>query len=83
MSQPCLGAEGRLDGDEDAGFVEGDDASVSFADAEGEVFEGIDQELPALTVGLIATSDFLRDYGLWLLVVIGVAVSALPENVWV
>ncbi len=33
------------------------------------VFENTAAELPALTSGLIATSDFLRDY--WLLVIIG------------
>ncbi|HHM04736.1 MAG TPA: type II secretion system protein GspF [Gammaproteobacteria bacterium] len=32
-----------------------------------QVFEGIGQDLPPLTVGLIALSDFTRDYGLWLL----------------
>lgn len=30
------------------------------------VFESIDQELPGLTKGLIAFSDFLRDFGPWL-----------------
>ncbi len=35
------------------------------------VFDSIDAELPALTKGLIATSDFLRDYGLILLVLLG------------
>ena len=34
------------------------------------VFENIDQELPLLTLGLIAVSDFLRDYGIWLLLVL-------------
>ncbi|MES9873016.1 MAG: type II secretion system inner membrane protein GspF [Candidatus Sedimenticola sp. 6PFRAG7] len=32
-----------------------------------QVFEGIGQELPPLTVGMIATSDLLRDYGLYML----------------
>ena len=36
------------------------------------VFENTSAELPALTTGLIATSDFLRNY--WPLVLIGVAV---------
>ncbi|HEY5641849.1 MAG TPA: type II secretion system inner membrane protein GspF [Woeseiaceae bacterium] len=35
------------------------------------VFENTSAELPALTTGLIATSDFLRDY--WVLLVIGIA----------
>ncbi|MFU8836730.1 MAG: type II secretion system inner membrane protein GspF [Thiohalomonadaceae bacterium] len=35
------------------------------------VFDNIDQELPLLTLGLIAVSDFLRDYGLWLLILLG------------
>ncbi len=34
------------------------------------VFDSIDAELPALTRGLIASSDFLRDYGIWLLVLL-------------
>ncbi|MDP9142389.1 MAG: type II secretion system inner membrane protein GspF [Pseudomonadota bacterium] len=33
-----------------------------------EVFTSIDAELPALTTGLIALSDFLRDYGIFLLI---------------
>ncbi|MDX1496442.1 MAG: type II secretion system inner membrane protein GspF [Salinisphaeraceae bacterium] len=40
------------------------------------VFENIDQELPLLTQGLIATSDFLRDYGLILLILIVLAAVA-------
>ena len=40
------------------------------------VFESIDAELPALTKGLIATSDFLRDYGLFLLVILAAALVA-------
>ncbi len=35
-----------------------------------KVFDNIGQELPLLTRGLIAVSDFLRDYGLWLLVLL-------------
>lgn len=31
------------------------------------VFEDLNQDLPALTVGLIALSDFIREWGLWLL----------------
>jgi general secretion pathway protein F len=42
------------------------------------VFENTSAELPALTTGLIATSDFLRDY--WILLVIGIA--ALWYLVW-
>ena len=42
------------------------------------VFENTAADLPALTTGLIATSDFLRDY--WLLVLIGV--GAIGWLVW-
>ena len=35
------------------------------------VFEETQQELPGLTVGMIALSDFVRDYGLWMLVALG------------
>ncbi len=35
-----------------------------------EVFTSIDAKLPALTTGLIALSDFLRDYGIYLLIAI-------------
>lgn len=35
-----------------------------------QVFDGMDQELPALTTGMLATSDFVREWGL---VVAGVA----------
>jgi general secretion pathway protein F len=42
------------------------------------VFENTAAELPALTSGLIATSDFLRDY--WLLVIIGL--GALSYAAW-
>lgn len=38
------------------------------------VFENTGQELPALTQALIASSDFLREYGVVLLVLIGIAV---------
>lgn len=40
-----------------------------------DVFDSIDAELPVLTRGLIATSDFLRDYGLLLLMLLGVAAA--------
>ena len=36
------------------------------------VFDNMDQALPALTVGLIAVSDFLRSNGLWLLAALAV-----------
>jgi general secretion pathway protein F len=36
-----------------------------------EVFNSIDATLPPLTRGLIATSDFLRDYGIVLLILMG------------
>lgn len=36
------------------------------------VFANTGQELPALTTGLIALSDFLRDYGVFVLILIGV-----------
>ncbi|MEW6168584.1 MAG: type II secretion system inner membrane protein GspF [Pseudomonadota bacterium] len=38
-----------------------------------EVFASIDAELPRLTTGLIALSDFLRDYGVYLLALLGIA----------
>ncbi len=38
-----------------------------------QVFENIGQELPWLTVTLIATSDFLRAYGLWLILLLVIA----------
>ncbi|MEN8175460.1 MAG: type II secretion system inner membrane protein GspF [Pseudomonadota bacterium] len=34
------------------------------------VFERMDQQLPVLTRGLIALSDFLRDYGVWLVLLL-------------
>ncbi|MDS9873229.1 type II secretion system inner membrane protein GspF [Pseudomonas protegens] len=42
-----------------------------------KVFIDSGQELPLLTRGLIATSGFLRDFGLLLLILIGAAVTAL------
>jgi len=42
------------------------------------VFQSTQAELPGLTRGLIATSDFLRDY--WLVLIIGIA--ALGYMVW-
>ncbi|MCW8919203.1 MAG: type II secretion system inner membrane protein GspF [Gammaproteobacteria bacterium] len=36
-----------------------------------QVFDNIGQELPWLTVTLIALSDFLRSYGLWLILLLG------------
>ena len=38
-----------------------------------QVFDSIDQQLPALTVGLIATSDFIVDYGLYLFLALAVS----------
>jgi len=35
-----------------------------------EMFNHIGQELPALTIGMIATSDFLTDYGIYILVIL-------------
>jgi general secretion pathway protein F len=40
------------------------------------VFTQTRQQLPLLTVALIATSDFVREYGIWLLAVIVAAVIA-------
>lgn len=37
-----------------------------------EVFTSIDAKLPALTTGLIALSDFLRDFGIYLLILMAV-----------
>jgi len=42
-----------------------------------EVIVNMDQELPTLTIGLIAVSDFLKHYGLHLVVVILLALMAL------
>lgn len=39
-----------------------------------DVFTGVGQELPALTQGVIATSDFLRVNGIWILLALGAAV---------
>jgi len=36
-----------------------------------QVFENIGQDLPWLTVALISLSDFLRAYGLWLILLLG------------
>lgn len=36
-----------------------------------EVFDSIDATLPPLTRGMIATSDFLKDYGIFLLIALG------------
>jgi general secretion pathway protein F len=44
-----------------------------------EVFEGIGQELPILTRGLIALSDFLQHNWIWLL---GVIVTAIAVTSW-
>lgn len=43
------------------------------------VFENVGQELPLLTRSLIATSDFLRDHGIWLLLAL---VAAAITFVW-
>ncbi len=40
-----------------------------------QVFDNIGQELPWLTVSLIAVSDFLRGYGLWLLLLLVILIS--------
>ncbi len=48
-----------------------------------QVFDNIGQNLPPLTVGLIAVSDFMRDNGLLILVVLvllGVVISYLLRN---
>ncbi len=42
-----------------------------------QVFDNIGQELPPLTRGLIAVSDFMRNYGVFLLLLIGAAGAAL------
>ncbi|MDZ7754528.1 MAG: type II secretion system inner membrane protein GspF [Gammaproteobacteria bacterium] len=42
-----------------------------------KVFDTMGQQLPALTVGLIAVSDFLRDYGLVLVGAVALAAIAL------
>ena len=42
------------------------------------IFAHTKKELPALTTGLIATSDFLRDFGAWLLV--GLILSVLVSQ---
>lgn len=40
-----------------------------------QVFEDIDQTLPGITIFLIAMSDFLRNYGLYIAILIAVAVT--------
>ena len=40
-----------------------------------QVFDNIGQQLPPLTRYMIATSDFLRDYGLFIIVLIGLLVA--------
>lgn len=48
-----------------------------------QVFDNIGQDLPPLTVGLIATSDFMREHGvvmLLFLVMVGVVFSWLLKN---
>jgi len=48
-----------------------------------QVFESTGQQLPALTRGLIAASDFMRSYGLLLLLAVGlifVAIKLLLKN---
>lgn len=42
-----------------------------------EVFEGIDQELPLLTRTLIAASDFLQSYGIFLLILLAMLGAAI------
>lgn len=44
------------------------------------VFDNMDQELPGLTTGMIATSDFLRTNGIWLLM--GLFASLTVFNLW-
>jgi len=41
-----------------------------------EVFVNVGQDLPMLTVGLIAVSDFLREHGIWLVLAIVLACLA-------
>ena len=43
------------------------------------IFAHTKQTLPPLTVGLIATSDFLRDYGLWVLLMLAFLAVALSR----
>ncbi|HHJ14156.1 MAG TPA: type II secretion system protein GspF [Gammaproteobacteria bacterium] len=40
-----------------------------------QVFDNIGQELPGLTRGLISVSDFMRDYGLFVLVVLAAGIG--------
>jgi len=44
-----------------------------------KVFDGLDQELPALTRLLIGTSDFLRAYGLHALVALGILAAIVAR----
>lgn len=44
-----------------------------------EVFDSIDTELPPLTTGLISVSDFLRDYGLYLLILLGAGLGGFAQ----
>lgn len=44
-----------------------------------EVFTSIDAKLPALTTGLIALSDFLRDYGIYLVIALVLAALAFER----
>jgi len=43
------------------------------------VFDNINQELPGLTTGMIATSDFLRNYGFYLLIAMAGALAAFKS----
>lgn len=43
------------------------------------VFDNINQELPGLTTGMIATSDFLRNYGFYLLIAMAGALVAFKS----
>ena len=42
-----------------------------------QVFEHIDQQLPWLTQALIALSDFLRNWGIWLMLLLIIIISGL------
>jgi general secretion pathway protein F len=44
------------------------------------VFANLDQQLPLLTRGLIAFSDFLRAYGIWVILALVAAVFALRST---
>src|SRR5690606_21576444 len=48
-----------------------------------DVFTSIDAQLPGLTTGLIAVSDFLRDYGIYLLLALvaaGIVFARMMRN---